>query len=117
MAKIQPTFVSGSLWIGTGSSAATIWDAYSGVGQDSIPFAIYDNNARLLYATKSISNTHSLTFTTRSYQQSEYFNSAYPMGYGYKIWSEDIKFPDNSTSSIWKAIFDDITVRGQLNVW
>jgi len=39
------------------------------------------------------------------------------MGYGYRVWNEKQTYSDGSTSSRWKAIFDDLWVRGSMNVW
>ncbi|MFA7143573.1 MAG: hypothetical protein WC175_06370 [Candidatus Dojkabacteria bacterium] len=63
MARIQQTFVSGSLWIGTGSNAASSFDDYVG-GVDSRSFAIYSSSNPLLYFNTNESPSLVIPITT-----------------------------------------------------
>jgi len=84
MAILQRTLVTNSIWIGTSTSGATPdWSAYN-TSNTNIPFAIYKNNDKLLYYQTG-SDYNTLYFNTKSNQGSVEFNSAFPLGYGYKI--------------------------------
>ena len=112
MARIQQTFVSGSLWIGTGSNAASSFDAYVG-GVDSKPFAIYSSSYPLLYFTNSNTHPSLIIPISTSMASFKYFPGF--KGEGFKI-SAIPKTVDSGTRYFWTGEFDDLWVRGSMHV-
>jgi len=83
MALLQRTLASNSIWIGTGQSSSN-WGEYW-TGDKAL--AVYSGSYPILYFQTSPSE-NTLYFSTNSAQSSIEFNSAYPLGHGYKVWNE-----------------------------
>ena len=111
MARIQQTFVSGSLWIGTGSNAASSFDTYV-AGADSRPFAIYSSSNPLFYFNTNGSPSLVIPITTSI--NSPLYSSGF-QGEGFKI-SAVPKTIDSVTRYFWTGEFDDLWVRGSMHV-
>lgn len=112
MAKLQRTLASNSIWIGTGPYH-TDWQNYS--TDASKAFAIYASDIPLLHFATS-SGYNDLVFNTKSDQVSSIYRSGGMTGEGFRIFA-DPKIIGDQTRLRWTGEFDDLVVRGSLNVY